>query len=284
MIEIAYKFHNVNGIKLHVLHAGLQHDKVIVMLHGFPEYHHGWKNQIYFLAEKGYHVVVPDQRGYGDSDKPQGIKSYVLSELVEDIVQLVKSITNDKIVLIGHDWGGGVAWTLAQYHSQLIERLVIMNMPHIQVMKQTLLTSVEQRKKSWYAVLFQLPILPELILCLANYKLLELSLSKASNKDTFSPIDIAEYKNAWQKTNNLTSMLNWYRAFFFNNIDFNKDIDIPSLIIWGAKDRALSVELAYESIKRCSNGKLIVLEDLTHWLHHEDPDRVNGIISNFLNE
>jgi epoxide hydrolase 4 len=169
-MQIAYRFHNVNGIKLHVFHAGLQHNKVIVLLHGFPEFHHGWKNQINFLVGKGYHVVVPDQRGYGDSDKPKGIMSYVLDELVEDIVQLIRNITKDKVMLVGHDWGGGVAWTLAEHHPELLHKLIILNMPHIQVMKNTLISSSEQRKRSWYAAFFQLPKLPEFFLSLVNFR------------------------------------------------------------------------------------------------------------------
>jgi len=281
-MQIAYKFHRINGIKLHVYHAGMENQKVMVLLHGFPEYHNGWKNQIDFFARQGYHVVVPDQRGYGDSDKPKWIKSYVLEELTEDIVQLIKGITDMKITLIGHDWGGGVAWTLAQYHPQLIDKLIILNMPHIQVMKETLRTSAEQRKKSWYAALFQVPFLPELLLSSVDYKLLKMSLVKASNEGTFSPVDIRMYKWAWQKTNCLTSMINWYRAFLFNNLDFKMDISPPTLILWGAKDRALSVQLAYGSIKKCQDGQLIVLDDLTHWLHHEDPDRVNDLMLKFL--
>jgi len=185
-MEVAYKFHKVNRIKLHVYHAGMENQKVMVMLHGFPEFHYGWKNQIDFFVKRGYHVVVPDQRGYSDSDKPKGIKSYILKELVKDIVQLIKSITDKKITLVGHDWGGGVAWTLAQYHPQLLDKLVILNMPHIQVMKDTLRTSSEQRKKSWYAALFQVPLIPEWLLSFADFKLLRMSLIKASNRDTFS--------------------------------------------------------------------------------------------------
>jgi epoxide hydrolase 4 len=280
-MQIAYRFHNVNGIKLHVFHAGLQHNKVIVLLHGFPEFHHGWKNQINFLVGKGYHVVVPDQRGYGDSDKPKGIMSYVLDELVEDIVQLIRNITKDKVMLVGHDWGGGVAWTLAEHHPELLHKLIILNMPHIQVMKNTLISSSEQRKRSWYAAFFQLPKLPEFFLSLVNFRLLEMSLIKSSNPGTFSDQDLFRYKRAWQKTENLTSMLNWYRAFFFHKLEVKKEITIPVLIIWGAKDRALSVQMAYESIKKCTDGKLIVLDDLTHWLHHEDPERVNGLMGDF---
>lgn len=282
-MQIAYKFHKVNKIKLHVHHAGMDNQKVMIFLHGFPEFHYSWKNQTDFFALQGYHVVVPDQRGYGDSDKPKGINSYLLNELVEDIVQLIRGITHKKITLVGHDWGGGVAWTLAQYHPQLLDKLIILNMPHIQVMKETLRASSEQRKKSWYAALFQLPLLPEFLLSIADYKLLKMSLVKASNKNTFSSLDISRYQSAWQKPGNLTSMLNWYRAFLFNKLNFHMDILTPTLILWGAKDRALSVQLAHGSIKKCKDGQLIVLDDLTHWLHHEDPDRVNGLILKFLN-
>jgi len=283
-METAYKFHKVNGIKLHVFHSGLGNDRVMVLLHGFPEFHYGWKNQIDFFVSQGYHVVVPDQRGYGDSDKPKGIRKYVLKELVMDIVQLIKELTDKKITLVGHDWGGGVAWTMGQYNSELIDKLVIMNMPHLQVMKDTLRTSAEQRKKSWYAAFFQVPLIPELILSLADYKLLRMSLTSASNPHTFSAEDLNSYRLAWQKTDRLQSMLNWYRAYLYHKLPVDIDVTVPTLILWGAKDRALSVQMAHGSIKRCKDGELIILDDLTHWLHHEDPDRVNQFINLFLKE
>jgi epoxide hydrolase 4 len=281
-MKSAYKFHQVNGITLHAYHAGMQHEKVMVFLHGFPEYHYGWKNQLDFFASKGYHVVAPDQRGYGDSSKPAGINSYKLGVLTEDIVQLIKSITKEKVILVGHDWGGGVAWTLAQYHPELLEKLVIMNMPHLQVMKDTLKTSSEQRKKSWYAVFFQLPFLPEIVLSLFGYKPLVGSLTRKSNHGTFSKADLRAYRSAWQKTDRLKSMLNWYRAFLRNELDYSGKIHVPTRIIWGAKDQALTLQLAHKSIEKCSNGELFVLDDLTHWLHHEDPERVNALILEFL--
>jgi len=281
---VAYKFYKVNDIKLHVYHAGMENEKIMVLLHGFPEFHYGWKNQINFFVHQGYHVVVPDQRGYGESDKPKGVKSYVLDVLAQDIVQLVKQITNDKIILVGHDWGGGVAWTIGQHYADMIEKLVILNMPHIKVMKETLKNSPEQRKKSWYAAFFQIPGLPEFLIKLSDYKLLEMSLKKTSNEDTFPEQDLIQYKNAWRKPNSLTSMINWYRAFLYNKIDVNKEITVPTKIIWGAKDSALSLQMAYGSKKMCSDGELTVLDYLTHWLHHEDPDRVNELMLKFLNE
>lgn len=283
-MQVAYKFYKVNNIKLHVYHAGMDNEKIMVLLHGFPEFHYGWENQVKFFVQQGYHVVVPDQRGYGESNKPNGVKSYALDILAQDIVQLVKQITNDRVILVGHDWGGGVAWTLGQHYADLIEKLVILNMPHIQVMKETLKNNPEQRKKSWYAAFFQIPFLPEFLIKLSNYKFLEMSLKKSSNEGTFSELDLKTYKNAWQKPNSLTSMINWYRAFLYNKLDVNKDINIPTKIIWGARDSALSLQMAYDSKEKCTDGSLTVLDDLTHWLHHEDPDRVNGLLLNFLKE
>jgi len=283
-MELIYQFHEVNGVKLHVGHAGMEHDKMVVFLHGFPEFSYGWKNQIAYFVGKGFHVVVPDQRGYNLSSKPKGIEAYNLELLVMDIVALIRSLSEEKVILVGHDWGGGVSWALAQHHPDLLEKLIILNMPHLQVMKETLKTNPKQMLRSWYAGFFQFPWLPELICRSFNYKWLVASLRKTSKEGTFSDADIEVYKKSWKQQKSLTSMINWYRAFRKNELTIDNDITIPTLILWGPKDKFLSKLMAEKSIKRCTNGKLKILEDLTHWLHHEDPDTVNGLIYEFIEQ
>jgi len=283
-MELIYQFHEVNGIKLHVGHAGMEHDKLIFFLHGFPEFSYGWKNQIDFFVENGFHVVVPDQRGYNLSDKPKGVESYQMEFLVMDIVMLIRSLSEKKVYLVGHDWGGGVGWALAQHHPELLEKLIILNMPHPQIMKETLKTNPKQMLRSWYAGFFQLPWLPELICRSFNYKWLVASLLKTSNEGTFSDNEIEAYKKSWREKKSLTSMINWYRAFRKNGLAANQDVTIPTLILWGPKDKFLSKLMAEKSIKRCTNGKLKILEELTHWLHHEDPQKVNGLMLEFIDQ
>ncbi|GAB2778834.1 epoxide hydrolase EphM [Rhabdobacter roseus] len=281
-MDFNYQYHALNGIQLHVGHLGApKPEKILLFLHGFPEFSYAWKKQAVYFAEQGYQVVVPDQRGYYLSSKPAGIKAYTLATLVEDIVALIRSLTDRQVILVGHDWGGGVAWALAQQHPSLLKGLVILNMPHLQVMKKNLRHNPKQRKKSWYAAFFQVPFLPELICAAFDYALLERSLRKTARARTFTAEDLAAYKNAWRQPRALRSMINWYRAFRLNKLPTHAPIDLPTLILWGTRDTFLGTEMAQQSLEKCRQGKLVLIEDATHWLHHEKPDRVNELIEGF---
>ncbi|MDQ3278656.1 MAG: alpha/beta hydrolase, partial [Bacteroidota bacterium] len=209
-------FYPVNGVCLHTVEAGDAVGNFILFLHGFPEFWYGWKNQISFFVQKGFRVIIPDQRGYNLSSKPPGVKSYCIQHLVADIVALIRSLTSKKIVLVGHDWGGVVAWQVALHHPQLVYQLIIINMPHPEVFRQTLRKSLAQLLRSSYAAFFQLPVLPEWISRAFEYKLLQRSLLKTANKGAFSKADIAMYKKAWRQPGALTAMINWYRAYKYN--------------------------------------------------------------------
>lgn len=275
------RFDEVNGIKLHALQDGEGNEELIIFLHGFPEYSYAWHQQLPFFAAQGFHALAPDQRGYNLSSKPKGIKPYVIDHLVADIATWIKQLTSQKVILVGHDWGGGVAWTLAAKHPELLKKLVIMNMPHLAVMKKHLRSNIKQMLKSWYAAFFQLPILPELACRFQNYRFLTSSLIRTSNKNTFTSKEIHAYKKAWQQPYALTAMINWYRAFVFDATKTYHQITVPTLIIWGKRDATLSAAMAKDSVARCINGKLVMIDDATHWLHHEKPDVVNRLILDF---
>lgn len=155
MEQIEFQSIQTNGVTLHTAMAGPENGPLLVLLHGFPEFWYGWKNQIIPLAEAGYRVVVPDQRGYHLSDKPGGVESYVLDKLRDDIVDLIKTLSpNQKAIVGGHDWGGAVAWHLASTRSQYVEKLIIVNMPHPRVMMKVLPFYPPQWKKSSYIAFF----------------------------------------------------------------------------------------------------------------------------------
>ena len=268
-MKLSYEYHNVNGIRLHVGHLGPGHGEVIVFLHGFPEFSESWMKQAVFFAEKGYHVILPDQRGYNLSSKPESVKDYALTHLVGDIAALITMFSSDPVYVAGHDWGGGVAWMLAQRHPELIRKLIILNMPHLDVMKQNLRNNPAQMLKSWYTVFFQIPFIPEQACGAFNFRPLALSLVQSALPHTFSREYLAACKAAWRQPGALTSMINWYRAFFRVPLETNLNIEMPVLLLWGAKDSYLTAKMADQSIKRCPNGQLIVLKNATHWLHHE---------------
>ncbi|MCE7067012.1 alpha/beta fold hydrolase [Dyadobacter sp. CY326] len=281
--KFSYEYHYVNGLMLHVGHLGPVGGEMIVFLHGFPEFSHSWLEQAAFFANKGYHVVVPDQRGYNLSKKPVLIKDYALNHLVGDIAGLITSLTTCPVTVTGHDWGGGVAWALAQFRPELVKNLVILNMPHLQVMRDNLKKNPIQMLKSWYAGFFQLPFIPEKVCSAFNYKWLAMSMVKTARPGIFSRGYLSACKQAWRQPNALSAMINWYRAFFQILIDNDVDIEVPVLLLWGAKDKFLTTKMAQQSIKRCKNGQLIILENASHWLHHEEPALVNAYIHTFLN-
>lgn len=276
------RFDGVNGIKLHALQDGEGNEELIIFLHGFPENSYAWHQQLPFFAAQGFHALAPDQRGYNLSRKPKGIKPYIIDHLVADIATWIKQLTPQKVILVGHDWGGGVGWALAAKHPELVKKLVIMNMPHLAVMKKHLRSNFKQMLKSWYVAFFQLPILPELACRFQNYRFLTSSLIRTANKNTFTSEEINIYKNAWQQPYALTAMINWYRAFIFDATRNYSDITVPTLIIWGKKDATLSAAMAKDSEARCTNGKLVMIDDATHWLHHEKPEVVNQLILDFV--
>jgi pimeloyl-ACP methyl ester carboxylesterase len=275
-------YHQVNGITLHTIEAGDPEGEYIIFLHGFPEFWYGWKAQILFFTQKGYRVILPDQRGYNSSSKPRGVKSYCVHHLAGDIAALIEKLTDKKVALAGHDWGGAVAWQLALHHPRLLHRLVIVNMPHPEVFHQTLKTSPAQMLRSSYAGFFQIPFLPEWACRAFHFALLERSLLKTSKRSTFSKEDMAAYKKAWRQPGALTAMINWYRAYKYNTEPASGMLQLPVLLIWGRKDCFLLPQMAQDSIGKCANGKLVMIEEATHWIHHEQPELVNTLIHDFI--
>lgn len=283
-MEILTQHYLVNGISMRVWEAGPANGPVILFLHGFPEAGFAWQQQLQFFAARGYRALAPDQRGYSRSSKPRGIRAYRIQTLVQDMVSLIALYTREKIILVGHDWGGGVAWHLAIHFPQLLHRLVIINMPHPQVMRQTLKQNRRQQLRSSYAAFFQLPLLPEWTCRAFGFRLLQRSLVRSSVAGTFSPEQLEHYKEAWRQPGALTGMINWYRAYRFFKPKPTGPVEPPTLVIWGKKDAFLLAEMAPQSVARCSAGRLELVPDATHWIHHEQPERVSNLIFAFINE
>lgn len=275
---------STNGVSLHVVTDGPEDGPLVLLLHGFPDFWYGWRKQIPFLAEQGFRVWAPDQRGYNESDKPKGVKAYGLDVLVEDVVGLIDASGRDKVYLVGHDWGAAVAWWTALRHPERIHKLAVLNVPHPMVMERTVLTSFTQARKSWYIFFFQLPFLPELGFKRNEGRDMADALRRTGRRGTFSDEDLDRYREAWAKPGAVTAMLNWYRGTTRARPDIPKDvrIKVPTLLIWGARDTALGREMAQPSIDLCDDGRLVMIEEATHWVQHDEPDRVNQLLGDFL--
>ena len=282
------QFVPINGIKLHVQTDGPADGPSVVLLHGFPEFHYGWRKQIPALVEAGFRVIVPDQRGYNLSDKPKGVAAYDVDILARDVIGLLDHFGIQKARLVGHDWGAVVAWTVAIQYPERLEKLAILNVPHPDVMTRFILTNSTQRKKSWYVYFFQIPILVEWILRRKDFAVLANMLVQSGRRGTFSEQDVTEYKKAWSQPRALTGMLNWYRAAVRRGMraafvrSAPRRVTVPTLMLWGKHDVALSFEMAQPSIELCERGELVSFDRATHWVQHDAADEVNQKLIAFL--
>jgi pimeloyl-ACP methyl ester carboxylesterase len=274
-----------NGITLQVEPAGPEDGAPVVLLHGFPETGRlGWRHQIGPLGEAGFRVWAPDQRGYGASDKPAGVRAYALDTLVEDIAGLIEATGHPSAAVVGHDWGGVVAWWLAVRHPRRVARLVVLNAPHPVAFRRYVLRHAGQLLRSWYAFAFQVPGLPEFGLRRRNWRGLADGLLRTSRPGTFSAADLDAYRQAWSRPGALTAMIHWYRAALWHPPRPGADprVRVPTLVLWGARDRFLQRGAAEASLALCERGRIEWFEEATHWVQHEEPERVNRSLIEFL--
>jgi epoxide hydrolase 4 len=270
---------------LNAVTAGPENGRVVILLHGFPEFWYGWNKQIQPLADAGLRVIVPDQRGYNLSSKPADVRNYVMSELTADVVAIADGIGAKKVLLAGHDWGAAVAWNTAMQHPDRVEKLAIVNVPHPAVMVWALRTRPRQMLRSWYMLFFQIPRLPELLLSRNNFQLCAQTLRRTSRAGAFSPDDLDLYREAWSQPGAITGMINWYRALFQDMPApqaLRRRVTVPTRILWGSRDRFLMREMASESLAYCDNGELFEFPEATHWLQHEEPVKVNDLLIDFF--
>jgi pimeloyl-ACP methyl ester carboxylesterase len=279
-----FQYIRANGVDLHVGLDGPIDGPLLLLLHGFPEMWYCWRNQIAHFAAAGFRVMAPDQRGYNLSEKPRSLDAYLWHELAADVIGLIDAANRDQAILVGHDWGGSVAWYAANQYPSRVQRLVLLNSPHPLVMRRHLRKSFSQKRKSWYMYFFQLPRLPEKLLSMSNWALLRRALIRSSLPGTFQERDLAEYQKAWSQPNAVESMVAWYRAAMSRNtIKLKRErISIPTLILWGAQDHFLDLSMAKQSLEWCDRGSLVVFQDSTHWLQEEQAAKVNEQILKFI--
>ncbi|MEN2791279.1 alpha/beta hydrolase [Sphingomonas oligophenolica] len=260
--------------------AGPPDGPLLILLHGFPESSRAWRKILRPLGERGFHVIAPDMRGYGSSDVPEGIDAYCLDLLVADVIGLADASGAPTFTLAGHDWGGIVAWAVAARHSDRVHRLVILNAPHPDTMRQEMRRHPAQLLRSWYAGFFQIPRLPERLLSAFGYRALRRSLLQTSRPGSFDPGEIAAYVEEWARPGRLTAMVNYYRALRIPRAPLGR-ITVPTLILWGMKDRFLGAHLATAAAGMCDDARIVRFAQDTHWLQHENPRQVVVEIAGF---
>lgn len=279
-----HRYAVVNGIRLHWVEAGT--GPLVVLLHGFPEFWYSWRHQIPALAEAGFRVVAPDLRGYNESEKPAGIRRYRLETLADDVLAIIHALGQERCAVVGHDWGGAIAWFLAMRHPQAVENLIVLNAPHPERFFQELRTPAQLRK-SWYVFFFQLPWLPERLIRADDYAGLGRILrTDPVRPDAFTEADIQCYKQALAQPGALTAAIHYYRALFRRNLlRFRRQIrpiHAPTLLIWGEQDRYLGIGLTQGLERWVPNIRVERIPEASHWVQADAPERVNSLIIGFL--
>ena len=273
----------VNGMHFHYVEAGS--GPLVVLLHGFPEFYYSWRHQIPYLATAGFRVVAPDLRGYNETEKPAGVANYRLSLLVEDVCALVEHAGEKRATIVGHDWGGVLAWRLAVQRPELVRQLVVLNAPHPGALRRELKNPAQWLRSS-YAGFFQLPWLPEWTIRAKNFWLVERILTRQPvNPGAFTADDIKLYKEALSQPEALTAALNYYRAalrFPGDSLGHIREIAVPALVIWGEQDPALSVRLSEQLERWVPNIQVTRLSNASHWVQNDCPRQVNELMCDFL--
>jgi pimeloyl-ACP methyl ester carboxylesterase len=282
--KIKTDYAQIGGVRLHYATAG-EGEKLVILLHGFPEFWYSWRHQIEALSDE-YTIVAPDMRGYNLSDKPRNVSDYEIDKLVGDVTGLIDYFKREKAAVIGHDWGASVAWALAAKHPEYLWKLGALQVPPVSVWKKN--QTLKQFFASWYMFFFQIPALPEFLFKRSDYAALENALKNSTaEKGVFTDEDIAGYKKSWSEPFALTAMLNYYRANilkrFFTKTAETPKIKVPTVFIYGEQDKAILPE----TVKGVSEMIDAPFEEFhiptsAHWVQQEASEAVTQILREFL--
>jgi pimeloyl-ACP methyl ester carboxylesterase len=294
MPDFKSQFADVNGIRLHYVSVG--QGKLIMFVHGFPEFWAEWENQLIEFGSD-HQAVALDMRGYNLSAKPEDVGAYHARDLIEDLRALAGYLGHQKFILVAHDWGGAVAWSVAMRHPECIEKLIIINAPHPAVFARELLNSPEQQKASQYMLLFRSPKAERVLSENSYARLMDVLFQFGSKWEMTEQVRL-KYIEAWSQPGALTGGLNYYRASPLYPPTSPEDVQkisgilnlpremlavkVPTLVIWGEEDQALltgNLDGLEEYVDHLTVRRI---PDGTHWVTHEQPERVNGIIRDFL--
>ncbi len=284
-----HEYVEVNGLKFHCVTMG--EGPLLVLLHGFPQNWYAWHKLIPDLAKK-YKVVAPDLRGYNETEKPPKVSDYQIDLLVSDVVGIIKHYGAKSARIASHDWGAAVAWALAFTHPEMVEKLVIINVPHPAKLALALTgRNPRQMLRSWYIFFFQLPWIAEKMLTANKGRNVARMLKGATiNRAAFSREELDFYREAMLRPGAARATVNWYRAAFRNLRGQNAikkkgaaEIKSPTLIIWGEQDVALGKELTY-GMERWIKAPFEIkyVPDSGHFVIEEKPEEVKQWITEFM--
>jgi pimeloyl-ACP methyl ester carboxylesterase len=288
--SIRHGYAQIGGVRLHYAERG-SGGRLVILLHGFPEFWYSWRHQLMALGEN-FHVVAPDTRGYNLSDKPARVEDYKIDLLVDDVLGLVRHFGEREAAIVGHDWGAGVAWAVAQKYPEYVWKLAAMQVPPMAAWRDNM--TLRQALSSWYMFFFQLPRLPEWLMSVRDYAFVERIFKKTvARPGAFTDTDIAIYKKALSEPGALTAAINYYRANGFSMFMKRRRRDdeelsdgrirVPTLFIYGEKDHAVMPETV-RNLKAYIDApyREVRIGTSAHWVQNEAALEVNAALQSFL--
>jgi pimeloyl-ACP methyl ester carboxylesterase len=282
--HLEHHFATVNGLRLHYVEAGA--GAPVVLLHGFPEFWYSWRRQLPALAAAGLRAIALDLPGYNESDKPAAVKRYRVRSLIADIAGFIRQVAGGPAYVVGHDWGGVLAWRLAATYPQLVQKLAILNAPHPAAYREELRRHPTQWLRSAYVFFFQLPSLPEALIRAGDFALLERAWrEQPMHPGAFTDDDIRRYKQALSRPGGLTGPVNYYRAALRYSRDTygpRQQIRMPTLVVWGERDPYLGVSLLDLLPRWVPDLRIERIPDASHWVQNDVPNRVNRLLVEFF--
>ncbi len=284
---IQHAFVQANGLRFHVAQCG-EGDRLALLLHGFPERWISWRYQMPLLARLGYRVWAPDLRGYGETDRPPGVESYAIETLMEDVAGLIDVSGARQVLLMAHDWGAIIAWYFAMRRVRPLEKLVILNVPHPGASEKVFRTW-KQLRRSWYALFFQLPRLPEFLLTHAGGRpLANIFRTRTLRPENFPEEVIETYRKGWLEPGAAKAMLDYYRALVRGGgMQRQRElglpvIETPTLMLWGEQDLALTKETTFGTDRFVKHLTLRYLPDASHFVQQDAQAEVNEMLETWL--
>lgn len=279
--EIAHRQVDLGEVRLHCAEMGK--GPLVLLLHGFPECWVSWHHQLPALADAGFHAVAPDLRGYGKSDKPEGLDAYRVEVLARDVAHLVEALGEKRAHVVAHDWGGAIAWFFAMWYPERLDRLAILNAPHPARFSRAV-KRPRQFLRSSYMLFFQLPFLPEALIRAGDFFLLRRLFRRDPRRPgAYSEEVIDEIVAAARQPGALRGMLAWYRAMMRRPTHTRwKPIERPVQVIWGEQDRYLLPEIAEPSREWVPDLRFTPIPEASHWVQADAPEQVNRLLIDFF--